>query len=245
MIARADVINKSIRTHNEWGLMPNFAFLSTIYPCELTSTHCGFPKFPEWLGKFSQTRKIMREVKELKSAMGPEITGSKFAVKQDYSKGILDLILYNLNQEGKDGVETVLDIMEHYHLTPDMLKEHLVDLQIKGSKEKDPFDSVPAQTKSYLTRTYNQRHKSSLTKRKAPKRAAAGIESIETEKFDPDIDDAPIAAIGTIDEMIAEDEDEMSEEEVDLEALGLKQTGKGKGKKDDSTKKTKQTKSKK
>ena len=52
--------------------------------------------------------------------------------------------------------------MEYYNLVPDMLKEHLVDLQM--GKGIDPFDQIPTQTKSSLTRTYNQRHKSSLKK---------------------------------------------------------------------------------
>ena len=47
LIARSDTVSRSIRTYNEWGLMPNFAFLSTVYPCELVSTFIPFPKFPE------------------------------------------------------------------------------------------------------------------------------------------------------------------------------------------------------
>lgn len=35
-----------------------------------------FAKFPEWLGKNSTTRKIKREIKELKFAMGNKISGS-------------------------------------------------------------------------------------------------------------------------------------------------------------------------
>ena len=121
----------------------------------------------------------MRETKELKTAITRAITGSRFAVKQEYSKAILDLILYNLHEYGKvcivnitinkscffeikDGIKAVINIMEYYNLTPDIVKEHLVDLQI--GKRKDPFDEIPTQIKSALTRTYNQRHKSSLKK---------------------------------------------------------------------------------
>ena len=60
--------------------------------------------------------------------------------------------------------------MEHYNLVPDMLKEHLVDLQM--GKGKDPFDQISTQTKSSLTRTYNVRHKSSL--KKVPKARKVG-----------------------------------------------------------------------
>ena len=121
----------------------------------------------------------MRETKELKTAITRAITGTRFSVKQEYSKAILDLIVYNLNEYGKvyivnitinksyffeikDGIKTVIDIMEHYNLTPEIVKEHLVNLQ--SGKRKDLFDEIPTQIKSALTRTYNQRHKSSLKK---------------------------------------------------------------------------------
>jgi hypothetical protein len=47
LIATGDILNKAIRSHGEWGLMPNFAFLSAIYPCEIMKTFVNFPKFPE------------------------------------------------------------------------------------------------------------------------------------------------------------------------------------------------------
>ena len=57
--------------------------------------------------------------------------------------------------------------MEYYGLTPDMVKEHLVDLQYRSGKkdQKDPFAIVSSQTKAALTRLYNQKHKSSLKKK--------------------------------------------------------------------------------
>lgn len=63
-------------------------------------------------------------------------------------------------------------VMEHYELTPDMIKEHLVDVQFKGNK-KDPYADVSTQTKTAVTRIYNQRHKSSLKKKAKGKRAVA------------------------------------------------------------------------
>ena len=65
--------------------------------------------------------------------------------------------------------------MENYNLTPDMVKEHLVDIQYKSKKDdKDPFVDVPTQTKSALTRTYNQKHKDSLKRKAKSKTKAAG-----------------------------------------------------------------------
>ena len=68
--------------------------------------------------------------------------------------------------------------MENYNLTPDMVKEHLVNVQYRGGSKKtmkDPFSGVSTQTKAALTRTYNQKHKDSL-KKKAKSKA-----KLETE----------------------------------------------------------------
>lgn len=62
--------------------------------------------------------------------------------------------------------------MDHYGLNPDMVKDHLMDLQID---KKDPLSGVSTQTKSSLTRTYNTRHKSSI-KTKKPKRVIGKLD---------------------------------------------------------------------
>ena len=87
--------------------MPNLGIISTIYPALLSSNTIPFPKFPEFLGKNSSQRKVTREIKELKVAMGSVIPGDRMAIKFDYASGVLALIMHNL--VGEDGkVETAL-----------------------------------------------------------------------------------------------------------------------------------------
>lgn len=63
--------------------------------------------------------------------------------------------------------------MDHYGLNPDMIKEHLIDLQID---KRDPLSGVATQTKAALTRTYNTRHKSSVKVKKAKR--VVGIDEL-------------------------------------------------------------------
>lgn len=49
--------------------MPSYGMVSTIMPCELVGESINFPKFPEFLGKFSSRRKLTREILEIKNAM--------------------------------------------------------------------------------------------------------------------------------------------------------------------------------
>ncbi len=99
-IAESDLLSKAIRTNGEWSLLASFGFLSAIYPSERVSTFAVaaeqlsiFPVFPDWLGKNSSQRKINRELKELRQALGHNITGSRFSLKFDYAKPLLLLIM--------------------------------------------------------------------------------------------------------------------------------------------------------
>lgn len=186
LIAFGDCISNAIRRKNEWGLMPNLGIISTIYPALLSSNTIPFPKFPEFLGKNSSQRKITREIKELKVAMGPVITGDRMAVKFDYSAGVLGLILHNLlGEEGK--VELALHAMEHYQITPELLKEHLVDVQF-NPKKLDLLHTIPTQTKTSLTRLYNKLHKDTFRgKKTGVKKSEMEIEQVK-DPFYEDIE---------------------------------------------------------
>jgi hypothetical protein len=63
--------------------------------------------------------------------------------------------------------------METYNLNPDLLKEHLVDVQF-NPKKIDYFQSVPSNIKAQITRLYNNRHKSSLKSKKKGRTAVSG-----------------------------------------------------------------------
>ncbi len=55
-----DMLDKTIRKEQEWGLMPSYGFMTCVYSSEKISDSIGFPQFPSWLGKFSSERKNRR-----------------------------------------------------------------------------------------------------------------------------------------------------------------------------------------
>ena len=57
------MMDRSIMRNQNYCLMTNKMFLSCVYPCELTCEAMGFPKFTQWLGKFSSERKNRRLIK--------------------------------------------------------------------------------------------------------------------------------------------------------------------------------------
>jgi hypothetical protein len=52
--------------------------------------------------------------------LGHRISGSKFSVKFDYAGPLKELIKFHYK---KEDVETIIDIMEYYNLTPENIKE--------------------------------------------------------------------------------------------------------------------------
>lgn len=66
-----DMLDRTIRKEQEWGLMPSYGFMSTVYSTEKISESCGFVQFPSWLGKNSSERKVRRLAREFKDFLLP------------------------------------------------------------------------------------------------------------------------------------------------------------------------------
>lgn len=167
-IARSDIISNQIRGNQEWSLLPNYALTSTILPSELMSGFIHYPKFPEWLGRNSSSRKVYRETRELRVAMAGKTSGTRYAIKFEYAEALLSLFTHHLT-ENKDeyghieppNVQSAIELLEAYNLTKEMACEHLVSIVFKR-KGEDPLKGVQTSTKSSLTRAYNQRHTDSV-----------------------------------------------------------------------------------
>eukprot|EP00828_Plagiopyla_frontata_P009071 TRINITY_DN1462_c0_g1_i2.p2 TRINITY_DN1462_c0_g1~~TRINITY_DN1462_c0_g1_i2.p2 ORF type:complete len:216 (+),score=42.21 TRINITY_DN1462_c0_g1_i2:1102-1749(+) len=111
--------------------------------------------FIRWLGKHSSQRKIARELSELKSAIEENvIISSLSAMKYDYAPMLFLIILMELQN---NQINNALKIFENYNLTPELLKEHLANIQYNPAKI-DYFSNISAITKTNLTKQFNKMH---------------------------------------------------------------------------------------
>lgn len=62
---------------------------SAIGPALIIEGSSHYPRFPEWLGKNSSSRKSKRQIRELKTAMGYHAQASRMELQNEY----VDLIL--------------------------------------------------------------------------------------------------------------------------------------------------------
>jgi replication factor C subunit 1 len=183
-IAFSDVLNKKVRIEGEWSLLQHYGQASSIEPGSLAGYGVPFPRFPEFLGRFSTQRKNARLLQETRYAMEKYISGDDEALLKDYIPIIYRMIMTALQN---DQVEEAVELMHELNITPDILKEHLVQLQPGAMKLEQDFKDLPAKLKSSLTRIYNAHYKSSLAKVKK-----ARGEKVETDYFDPEFEDKPI-----------------------------------------------------
>ena len=79
-ISLGDAVSRQVRQNQDWSLLPNMGFASTVAPCLIIKGSSFYPRFPEWLGKNSSSRKSKRLIRELKKFMGANAQASRLEI---------------------------------------------------------------------------------------------------------------------------------------------------------------------
>ncbi|XP_017775919.1 PREDICTED: replication factor C subunit 1 [Nicrophorus vespilloides] len=154
-ISMGDIIDKKIRSTNNWSLLESQAMYSSVLPGHYMSGHFGGQiNFPGWLGKNSKRTKFQRLMTELQVHMRTTASASKTAVNLDYIYYLRDSIVKPLQKEGSDGVAKSLEVMQAYNLLREDL-DSILELS-QWPKRKDPMASVESKVKAAFTRAYNK-----------------------------------------------------------------------------------------
>uniref|UniRef100_A0A834RC26 Replication factor C subunit 1 n=1 Tax=Sarcoptes scabiei TaxID=52283 RepID=A0A834RC26_SARSC len=155
-LSYGDLVEKEIRTNQSWSLLPIQAAFSTVMPCSYIRSEngLGFPQFPQFMGKLSTTNKNRRIVEELNSHMKLSTSGSKKSLILEYLPILRNNIVNAMVTLGKNGISSVVDLLEYYDLTKDDM-DTILDISV-WANETDPMKKVDSQTKSALTRALNK-----------------------------------------------------------------------------------------
>lgn len=213
-ISHADLIDRSIQSSQNWGLMPIHAAYSCAMPSELMHGHMGgMYNFPAWLGQSSKANKYSRLLKEAHLHVKSRVSGNKNELRQAYLPTLVDRLTLPLIHDGQAGIPTVMEVMDYYFLEKDDW-DALLDLRI--TKDKDPLlASIPTAVKSAFTRSYNKashpttvhaKLQSGRTKGKSISTAAAAVEMDEILAAEDDTvepEEEPESDTATQDKLIA------------------------------------------
>ncbi|KAM7155681.1 replication factor C subunit 1 isoform 1-T1 [Molossus nigricans] len=188
-ICDGDLVDRQIRSKQNWGLLPIQAIYASVLPGELMRGYMTqFPSFPSWLGKHSSTGKHDRLVQDLALHMSLRTYSSKRTINMDYLSHIRDALVQPLLSQGVEGVQDVVALMDAYYLMKDDF-ENIMEMSSWGGKPS-PFSKLDPKVKAAFTRAYNKEvHLTpySLQAVKTPRHSTGpALDSEHSEEFHED-----------------------------------------------------------
>ncbi|KAJ5375758.1 ATPase AAA-type core [Penicillium concentricum] len=205
-ISDGDLVDRMIHgTQQQWSLMPTHAIFSFVRPASFQYGNMNErPAFTSWLGNNSKHGKLSRYVKELQGHMRLRTTGNRDEIRQQYMPLLQEKMIRRMMDEGKDCVDSVIDLMDSYYLTREDF-DSMVELGL-GPMDESKI-KLETQTKATFTRLYNSRS------HPMPFMKASNVIAPKGKKEMPDIEDAIEASDG---EEVVEDVKNEDEEVLDL-----------------------------
>ncbi|XP_028259396.1 replication factor C subunit 1 [Parambassis ranga] len=154
-ISDGDLVDRRIRSGQNWSLLPTQAIYASVLPGELMRGYMSqFPVFPSWLGKNSSTGKHSRTVQELASHMSLKTMSSKQAVNLDYLHYLRQALLNPLQKYGAEGASQAVQLLDDYQLIKEDV-DNIMEISIWGG-QPDPYSKLDSKVKAAFTRTYNK-----------------------------------------------------------------------------------------
>ena len=123
----------------------------------------------------------MRFVKEIQGHMRLRASGDRHEIRQQYLPLLWYKLIKELEIEGKEGIDRIIELMDSYFLTKDDW-DAILELGVGSMDEKSV--SVPTQTKTTFTRTYN------LRSHPLPFMKAGSVVAPKSKRDKPDLEEA-------------------------------------------------------
>ncbi|NWV09073.1 RFC1 factor, partial [Ptilonorhynchus violaceus] len=154
-ISDGDIVDKQIRSKQNWNLLPAQAIYASVLPGELMRGYMSqFPVFPSWLGKFSSTGKHDRIIQELAMHMSLRTQTCKRTVNMEYLSYLRDALIQPLKDFGTDGVQAAITFMDSYCLMKEDI-DNIMEISTWGGKPSG-FSKLDPKVKAAFTRAYNK-----------------------------------------------------------------------------------------
>ncbi|NXI57415.1 RFC1 factor, partial [Chloroceryle aenea] len=154
-ICDGDIVDKQIRSKQNWNLLPTQAIYASVLPGELMRGYMSqFPVFPSWLGKFSSAGKHDRIIQELAMHMSLRTQTCKRTVNMEYLSYLRDALVQPLKDFGAEGVQEAIMLMDSYCLMKEDI-DNIMEISTWGGKPS-PFSKLDSKVKAAFTRAYNK-----------------------------------------------------------------------------------------
>uniref|UniRef100_A0A4W6BMT4 Replication factor C subunit 1 n=1 Tax=Lates calcarifer TaxID=8187 RepID=A0A4W6BMT4_LATCA len=186
-ISDGDLVDRRIRSGQNWSLLPTQAIYASVLPGELMRGYMSqFPTFPSWLGKNSSTNKHSRIVQELASHMSLKTLSSRQAVNLDYLHYLRQAVLSPLQRHGAEGAGEAVQLLDDYQLIKEDV-DSIMEISVWGG-QPDPYSKLDSKVKAAFTRAYNKEVHLTPYSLQAVKKGRRGGGGGESELGGEDVD---------------------------------------------------------
>ncbi|XP_061833231.2 replication factor C subunit 1 isoform X1 [Nerophis lumbriciformis] len=186
-ISDGDLVDKRIRSGQNWSLLPTQAIYASVIPGELMRGYMNhFPTFPSWLGKNSSAGKHSRIIQELASHMALKTLSSRQAVNLDYLYYLRQNLLSPLQKLAAEGAREVVRLLDDYQLIKEDV-DSMMEISVWGG-QPDPYSKLDSKVKAAFTRAYNKEvHLTPYSLQVVKKgRRGGGVEEFDVEDAEKD-----------------------------------------------------------
>lgn len=121
-ISDGDLVDRMIHgSQQQWSLMPTHAIFSFVRPASYVyGSMAGHQtRFTAWLGNNSKQGKLVRLIKEIQGHMRLRTSADRHEIRQTYMPILFDKLVKRLQEEGKQVVPELIELMDYYFLTKD------------------------------------------------------------------------------------------------------------------------------
>ncbi|XP_053712315.1 replication factor C subunit 1-like [Synchiropus splendidus] len=235
-ICDGDLVDRRIRSGQNWSLLPTQAIYASVIPGELMRGYMShFPSFPSWLGKNSSTGKHSRIVQELSSHMHLRTLSSRQAVNLDYLHYLRQALLSPLQRLGAEGAGRAVQLLDDYQLVREDV-DSMMEISVWGG-QADPYSKLDSKVKAAFTRAYNKEvhltpYSLQVVKKGRGGGAAGGESELGGEDVDKEVHESEDDSDGLkTDAMIKQKKSKAPRETKKEKTESGKGKGKGKGRK--------------
>ncbi|XP_061763209.1 replication factor C subunit 1 isoform X4 [Nerophis ophidion] len=185
-ISDGDLVDKRIRSGQNWSLLPTQAIFASVIPGELMRGYMShFPAFPSWLGKNSSAGKHSRIVQELASHMALKTLSSRQAVNLDYLYYLRQSLLSPLQKLAAEGAREAVRLLDDYQLIKEDV-DSMMEISVWGG-QPDPYSKLDSKVKAAFTRAYNKEvHLTPYSLQAVKKGRRGGVEEFDVEDAEKD-----------------------------------------------------------
>ncbi|KAJ1022823.1 hypothetical protein NDA18_005156 [Ustilago nuda] len=206
-ISDGDMIDRMIHASEpHWSLMPLHSIASSVRPCSFIygATQTGFPTFPSWLGQNSKQQRLLRSLVDVQAKMSLISSSSRQDLRQHYLPTMWTMLVNPILQQGSNGVDKVIDLMDDYYLgIAD--REAILELGLEPHNAETVLNKVASAVKAGFTRKYNSTSHPIAFNRSFD---LGGIKKVGKEPV-PDLEDV------VEEELVPEEEEEVVNEDED------------------------------